>query len=241
MSSFKSGTLWHFASNFGNTDPPGRPRSPFRKKVVPHADVPRNNHSMNSNITYVVTDIEADGRVPGRNSMLCLASVACDANGREIASFEANLRPLPGAVQNPDTMKWWATEPEAWAYCQQNQRDPADVMKEYAGWLDGLPGEKLFVAHPSWFDFAWVFRYLMTFVGERKFRLNPFDLLTYAHATTGWDFETAHRRNWPEEWFGGHLHSHRAIDDARGYAAALARLLAMNAELDRRNAGIPPK
>lgn len=196
---------------------------------------------MSANTTYIVTDIEADGRVPGLNSMLCLASVACDHTGRELSAFEANLRPLPGAVQNPDTMQWWATEPEAWAYCQQNQRDPAEVMKEYAAWLDSLPSEKLFVAHPSWFDFMWVFWYLMTFVGERKFKLNPFDLLTYAHATTGWDFQTAHRRNWPDEWFGGHLHSHRAIDDARGYAAALARLLAMNTKLDRQHAGIPPK
>jgi hypothetical protein len=59
---------------------------------------------MHTGMTYVVMDIQADARVPGRNSMLCLASDDCDATGRELASFEANLRPLPGAAQNPDTM-----------------------------------------------------------------------------------------------------------------------------------------
>ena len=28
----------------------------------------------------------------------------------------------------------------------------------------------------------------------------------------------------PEEWYDGHEHSHKAIDDARGYASALYRM-----------------
>jgi hypothetical protein len=196
---------------------------------------------MASEYTYIVTDIESDGPLPGLNSMLSLASVACDRSGRELSSFEANLRPLPGAAQDPDTMKWWATEPEAWAYCQENVREPAEVMKSYSAWLDGISGEKIFVAHPSWFDFMWVHWYQLNFTGERKFPNNPIDLFTYAHATTEWNLHDSNRRQWPEEWFGGHLHSHRAIDDARGYACALARLFDLNADLDRKNAKIPHK
>jgi hypothetical protein len=47
--------------------------------------------------TYVSTDIESDGPIPGVNSMLSFASVALDGDGRELATFSANLEPLPGA------------------------------------------------------------------------------------------------------------------------------------------------
>jgi len=47
--------------------------------------------------------------------MLSLGSVAFDAGGVEIASFEINFAALPGAKPNPKTMEWWQTQPEAWA------------------------------------------------------------------------------------------------------------------------------
>jgi hypothetical protein len=34
----------------------------------------------------------------------------------------------------------------------------------------------------------------------------------------------------PADWLGHHPHTHRAIDDARGYASLLARLLATSAK-----------
>jgi len=38
---------------------------------------------------YVVTDIESDGEVPGRNSMMAFASVAVSMNGQVHGEFEA--------------------------------------------------------------------------------------------------------------------------------------------------------
>ena len=60
---------------------------------------------------YVVTDIEADGPTPGRNSMLSFASVAVTA-GLEIADdFEAVLAPLEGAAPDPDLQPARGPEP----------------------------------------------------------------------------------------------------------------------------------
>ena len=42
---------------------------------------------------------------------------------------------------------------------------------------------------------------------------------------TGWDYAHCLRQNYPEEWYGGHPHSHRAIDDAMGYASILMEML----------------
>ena len=65
---------------------------------------------------YVSTDVETDGPIPGVYSMLSIVSAAYlpDSN-RPQSTFTANLETLPGAAQHPDTMKWWKTQPEAWA------------------------------------------------------------------------------------------------------------------------------
>ena len=81
---------------------------------------------------YVSTDVEADGPIPGPNSMLSFASAAFTADKTLVGTFEANLTLLPGAEGDPKTMAWWQSQPEAWAACRKDPRDPAIVMPEYA-------------------------------------------------------------------------------------------------------------
>jgi hypothetical protein len=105
---------------------------------------------------YVSTDIEADGPIPGPHSMLSFASAAFTAEGKQIATFSANLATLPGAKGDEKTMAWWQTQPEAWSACRENPRDPAEVMPEYVAWLKSLPGKPVFVGYPAAYDFLFV-------------------------------------------------------------------------------------
>src|SRR5687767_13380343 len=105
---------------------------------------------------YVSTDVEADGPIPGPNSMLSFASAAYRADKTLIATFSANLDTLPGAVGDPKTMDWWKTQPEAWAACRAETRDPALVLPEYRDWLKKLPGKPVFVGYPVAYDFLFV-------------------------------------------------------------------------------------
>lgn len=184
--------------------------------------------------SFVVTDIEADGPDPGRHSMLSFGSVAVDRDGGALGEFTANLRPLPGGEQDPGTMAWWRTEPEAWRETTRDPRDPAAVMQAFADWVRGLPGTPVFVAHPMTFDGLWIDWYLQRFVGCRLFRrprspglchAGGLDLQSMVMVATGWHYQRCERVHYPAEWLGGHDHSHRAIDDARGYAHLLLRLL----------------
>ncbi len=43
---------------------------------------------------------------------------------------------------------------------------------------------------------------------------------------TGRSYADSARSSWPAAWYGGHVHTHCALDDALGYAAALRSLLA---------------
>lgn len=89
---------------------------------------------------YVSTDVETDGPIPGPYSMLSVGSAAYLPDETLLATFSATLDTLPGAVGHPDTMAWWATQPDAWAAARTDTRAPEQVMVEYANWLDELPG-----------------------------------------------------------------------------------------------------
>jgi len=70
---------------------------------------------MSSKEIYVSTDVEADGPIPGPNSMLSFGSAAYTGGKELIGTFSANLETLPGATADPKTAEWWAQQPEAWA------------------------------------------------------------------------------------------------------------------------------
>ena len=78
---------------------------------------------------YVSTDIEADGPIPGPNSMLSFASAAYRADKTLVGTFTRNLAALPGAAPDPKTEAWWKLQPEAWAACRKDLCEPGVAMK----------------------------------------------------------------------------------------------------------------
>src|SRR5882762_2275562 len=66
---------------------------------------------MSSKEIYVSTDVEADGPIPGPNSMLSFGSAAYTGGKELIGTFSANLETLPGATADPKTAEWWAHTP----------------------------------------------------------------------------------------------------------------------------------
>ena len=81
---------------------------------------------------YVSTDIEADGPIPGPNSMLSFASVALRADKTVIDEFTANLQSLPDAKPHPRTMLWWESFREALARWQ-SLGEPLAAMQAKVG------------------------------------------------------------------------------------------------------------
>jgi len=195
-------------------------------------------------VTFVVTDIEADGPSPLGSSMLSFASVACDVEGRVLDEFEAVLVPRPDRAPHPETMAWWRTQPEAWAAATDGAEPPETVMPRYADWVAALPGQHVFAAAPLSFDGLWMDHYLETFAGVRVlgtplksgrqiFRGGGVCLYTMAGTLRGADYLNWGMQRVPAEWYGHVAHTHRAIDDARGFANVLARLFQMAARLPR--------
>ncbi|MDX3810218.1 DNA polymerase III subunit epsilon [Bosea thiooxidans] len=181
---------------------------------------------------YIVTDCEFDGPTPGTNSMLSFGSVAVSASGRILGEFEAVLESLNGAVNDPATMAFWREHPEAWAAATRNPQPAAIVVDQFVNWVRSLDDEPIFAAHPVALDGPWIDFYLKRFtdrpllegpwISDRLFKHAPLCLMSMVAGRTGrgqWECDVD---RYPSEWLGAVEHTHRAIDDARGYANLLS-------------------
>lgn len=182
---------------------------------------------------YVSTDVEADGPIPGPHSMLSFASAAFLPDKTLVGTYSANLATLPVAQGDPKTMAWWRDQPEAWAACRADVREPAAVMPEYVAWLKALPGKPVFVAYPAAYDFMFVYWYLIRFAGESPFSHSALDIKSYAMAVLGTEYRQSTKRNMPRRWFDDLPHSHVALDDAIGQGALFCNLLAASRQASK--------
>ena len=193
--------------------------------------------------TFVVTDIEADGPSPLHSSMLSFASVAVTASGKKLGEFEAVLTPRPDRKPDDTTMAWWATQPEAWKSATENPQAPEIVMPRYADWVDSLPAPHVFAAAPIIFDGLWMDHYLDTIAGTRVlggpfktrqiFRGGGVCLYTMAGTLRGAEYLKWGMQRVPAQWYGNIVHSHEAIDDARGFANVLVKLFEISQNLEK--------
>lgn len=189
---------------------------------------------------YFVTDIELDGPSTSENSMLSFATVVVREDGEICDEFEAVLEPLTGRSQDPGTMDWWKSEPEAWKAATTDPEPASVVMKRYADWVDSFDGVKSFAARPLMLDGLWIDQYLNDFADTRVFWyphpgrkiFNSFglDISSYLNGVFNHSKPFGKNMPIPQEWLGEHEHTHKAIDDARGYAHLLAKLMTFAAE-----------
>jgi 3' exoribonuclease, RNase T-like len=175
---------------------------------------------------YISTDIEADGPIPGPNSMLSIGAAAFREDKTLISTFSANLKLLPGAAGDPKTMEWWGTQPDTWEATRKDARDPAVVMADFVQWVNGLPGKPVFVGYPVAYDFMFVYWYMIRFTGGSPFSHSALDIKTLAMAALGTGYRDSTKRNMPKQWFEKLPHNHVAVDDAIGQGVLFCNALA---------------
>lgn len=177
---------------------------------------------------YVSTDIETDGPVAGKHSMLSIGSAAYTTDKSLLATFSANLETIPEFSADPTTTVWWATQPEAWSACRTNLEDPRVAMARYLAWLKALPGRPVFVAYPAAFDFPFVYWYLTQYANDNPFGFSVIDIKTYAMALMRRPYRACGKQSMPREWFESTAHTHVALDDAIEQGLLFCNMLRAN-------------
>lgn len=178
----------------------------------------------------ISNDVETNGPIPGEYSMLSLgAAVFTRQDGRLHETFSANLETAEGAKEDPDTMKWWATQPEAWKAHRENLEKPADAMLRYLKWVKEVAAKHnakpVFAGYPAGFDFNFVYNYLIKYTGESPYSFSALDIKTLVMATLGCGYREVSKKNMPKHWFGKTRHDHTALTDAIGQGELLCNIL----------------
>ena len=179
---------------------------------------------------YILTDVEADGPIPGEFSMLSLDSIALDKKGEVLGEFYKKLVPLPTALQDKKTMQFWKDNPKAYQEATTNAEDPQKVMTEYNKWLKKLKKdtkkELVFIAYPVTVDFMFVYWYLIKFTGESPFGYSGLDMKTLAMSILKKDFSEITKNKMPKSWLKhpGQKY-HFALQDAKEQVFMLIKML----------------
>lgn len=190
---------------------------------------------LEDNQIYIIVDIELNGLMPGQHSMISIGAVASTV-GQEVDSFYKKLLPLDDLSTAPETMDWWKTQPEAWQEVNTDAEPAAMVIETFREWVDGFGKSPVFVASPLVLDYPFIKWYLHRFGGEQLFEdselvQRTLDLASFTAGKLNIPLARARRMQLPPEMTQGMPeHSHKAVEDARGYGVILRNVLKSNTD-----------
>ncbi len=185
---------------------------------------------------YISADIESDGPIPGKYSMLAFGLVYAgrfDGQRFERAdldaapSFYRELRPIAEASL-PDAVAASGLDRDR---LLREGAAPEAAMTEAAAWVRALAaaqkGNAVLVAFPLGFDFAWLTWYFEMFApgGSPFGHARGMDIKTAYAVKAGIRFSAAGRDGMPEHLRSKRPHTHNALDDAREQADVFANVM----------------
>jgi len=186
---------------------------------------------MASNDVYISADIEADGPIPGRYSMLAFGlAVAGTYDGATFAprdpaaaTFYRELKPISDDF-DAAALKVSGLDR---ALLGREGADPGAAMHEAAEWLRirTAGARPVMVGYPVVFDWMFIHWYFMRFVGESPFGFSgALDMKTMYQQKARVTLDLAGRRDLPPELASSRRHTHNALDDAIEQAEVFNRL-----------------
>jgi hypothetical protein len=183
---------------------------------------------------YISGDVEADGPIPGRYSMLsfglCVAGrfdgVDFEPCDPRTETFYAELQPIS---------ERWDGEALEVAHLDREQllktgRLPRDALTEAASWVQRVAGDDrpVFVGFPAAFDWLFLYWYFVEFAKDGS----PFDFSAVLDMKTMFQQKarvvtsSAGLDDLPASLRSNYPHTHNALDDAVEQADIFARLFA---------------
>jgi len=159
-------------------------------------------------MSYFVVDVEADGDIIGRHSMVCFGAVKLTPE-LDI-TFYGKTKPI-SSHYNPEALAISGFERAAHIEFD----NPNIVMENFAEWINKHSvGKPILISDNNGFDASWINYYFLVYYGS-----NPFG---WSSRRIGDLFSGAERNIW-YKWKKHRitLHDHVPVNDAKGNAEAL--------------------
>lgn len=159
-------------------------------------------------MSYIMVDVESDGPIPHKYSMVCFGAVVVEPGLSR--TFYGQTRPI--------SENW---DPEALAVSGFTRKqhlefdDPRTVMEKFGEWVSkNSKSQPRFVSDNNGYDWQFINWYFHWFLGRNPFGFSSTNLGSYYKGLVKDDFQSfKHLRKT--------RHSHHPVDDARGNAEAM--------------------
>jgi hypothetical protein len=170
---------------------------------------------------YVSVDIEADGPIPGRYSMISIGACVAGRHDGDVftaldparQTFYQELKPISEDFV-PEALAVSGLDRERLV---AHGTHPKAAMAEFAGWVKQVAGSAspVFTAYPASFDWMFTYWYLIAYTGSSPFgHSRCLDMKTYFAARSGRPISGVAKRSMPRDVLSDREHTHNALDDA---------------------------
>jgi DNA polymerase III epsilon subunit-like protein len=162
-------------------------------------------------MSYIVVDVEADGEIPHRNSMVCFGAVI--VSPRLNQTFYGKTAPI-SKLFNPEALAisgFTRSQHETFD-------DPEKVMIEFRDWIsENSIGKPTFVSDNLAFDWQWINYYFHWYLEKNPFgfsgrRIGDLYCGMKKNAGLNSEWKRLYRKT---------SHDHNPVNDAKGNAEAL--------------------
>ena len=168
---------------------------------------------MNKNNKLVVVDVEADGPIPNKYSMVSFGAIIVEEELNR--TFYRMVKPIS---------KFWLAEALKFTNVSSREeheklgQEPVEVMHDFSVWLkENINGRPIFISDNPAFDWQWINYYFHAYHNG-----NPFG---YSARRIG-DIYCGLVKDGRAQW--KHLrdtkHTHNPVDDAKGNAEVILKL-----------------
>ena len=169
-------------------------------------------------MSYIVCDVESDGPIQGRHSIVCFGAVVVEPSLSK--TFYGKIRPISDEFE-PDALAI-----SGFSRMEHKTFDePEKVMKDFADWIkENSIGQPVLISDNNGYDFPWINWYFHVYYGSNPFgwssrRIGDLYCGLVKDSMARWKFlrETKH--------------THNPVDDAMGNAQALLKMEKMGLKI----------
>lgn len=172
-------------------------------------------------MSYIVVDVEADGPIPSKYSMVCFGAVVVEPNLSK--TFYGKTKPISDL---------WVPEALAVSGFSREEHekfdDPFVVMENFNKWVEEVSqGRPIFISDNNSFDWQWINYYFHYYLGKNPF---GFSSRRIGDLYCGMKMDTGLNSEWKRA-LRKTRHDHNPVNDAKGNAEALLAMKRMGLKI----------